>query len=121
MSAPQQLMAEGGQELERLFEVRSQRRLAFDPRLRVRERLEDAACSPDGALDDTPVDQEQQNDRSLMERHRRPVVGACQIVLEVQARVTDCFLEQCDTMLVISVQTVVSEPALPAVGQITDE
>jgi hypothetical protein len=118
MRAPEQLMPEGGQELERLLEVGSQGRLAFDPRLRVRKRLEDATSTPDGTLDDTSVDQDQQNDRSLMQRHRRPVLGACQIVLEVQARVADSFLEQRDTMLVVAVQTVVGEAALPTVGHI---
>ena len=118
MSTPEQLVPEGGQELERRLEVGLQGRLAFDPRLRVWERLEDATSTPDGTLDDAPVDQEQQNDRSLMQRHRRPVVGACQVVLEVQARVTDCFLEQRDTMLVVAVQTVMGEPAIPASGQV---
>ena len=114
-------MAKGGQELERRLEIGLQGWLAFDPRLRVRQRLEDAPSSPDGPLDDTPVDQKQQNDRSLMQRHRRPVLGVGQIVLEVQARVTDCFLEQRDTMLVIAVQTVMSELAYPEAGQLTDE
>jgi len=121
MGAPEQLVTEGGQEFERLLEVGSQGRLAFDPRLRVGKRLENATSAPDGALDDAPVDQDQQNDRSLMQRHRRPIVGACQIVLEVQARVTDGFLEQRDTMLVVSVQTVVGEPSVPAPGQVISD
>ena len=82
------------QQLERLFQVRSQRRLAFDPRLGVRQRLEDATPFPDAALDHAPVDQEQQDDRSLMQRHRRPVLGMRQVVLEVQPGVSDRFLEQ---------------------------
>jgi len=114
-------MTQCGQELERVLEVGSKGRLAFDPRLRVGKRLEDATSAPDGTLDDTPVDQHQQNYRSLVQRHRRPVFGACQIVLEVQARVTDGFLEQRDTMLVVTVQTVLGEPALPALGQVISD
>ena len=85
----------------------------------MRERLEDATSSPDRPLDDAPVDQKQQDDRSLMQRHRRPVLGIGQIVLEVQAGVADGFLEQRDTMLVIAVQAVMSELADPS-GEAVD-
>ncbi len=114
-------MAEGGQQFERLLDVRAQRWLAFDPRFRVRQGLEDAACSPERAIDDTPVDQEQQDDRSLVERHGRPVVRTRQVILEVEARVTDRLLEERDAMLVILVGTVMSELAFPAVGQVTNK
>jgi hypothetical protein len=68
----------------------------------VRKRLEDATPPPRSALDHTPVNQEQQNDCSLMQRHRRPVLGIRKVVFEMQPRVSYGFLEQGDAVLVVA-------------------
>ncbi len=121
MDSAQELVAQGSQELERLLQEWLQGRLALDPSLGMRKRLEDAPSPPDGSLDDTAIDQKQQDNRSLMQRHRRPVFRVRKVVLEMQARVASCFLEEGDTMLVIAVQAVVGELSLPVASQIIDQ
>ena len=95
--------------------------LFFHPRLGVRERLEDAPSSADRAVDESPVDEKQENDRSLVKRHRRPVRGVGQVVFQVQAGVSNGFAEQRGTMLVIAVQAVMSEVPHPEARQLTDK
>ena len=121
MSTPEQLVAQGGQQLERRLEKGMQRRLVFHPRLRVGEGLEDATSSADGSVHETPVYQEQEDDRSLMKRRRRPIRGVGQIVLQVQPGVPDRFFKQRETVLVIAVQAVMCEFTYPTAWQLTDE
>jgi hypothetical protein len=87
----------------------------------MRERLEYAASSADGVVDETSVHQKQENDGALMERHRGPVAGISQIVLQMQAGVTTGFFEKSNTMLVITVLAVMSEFSNPKAWQLTGE
>jgi len=98
-----------------------QGRLTLDPRLGVRERLEYATSSADGAVDQTAVHQKQEYDGTLVEWHRAPIIGVCQIVLQVQAGVATCLFEQSDTMLVIAVLAVVSKFTNPEARQLNGE
>jgi len=66
MSAPLQFVAKGSQQLERRLEVGPEGRLAFHPRLRVGERLEDSTSSPCRAVHNASVDQKQEEARSLV-------------------------------------------------------
>ena len=66
-------------------------------------------------------DQKQENDRSLMKRHRRPVGRVGQVVFQVQSGVSNGFFKECGTMLVIAVQAVMSELPYPKPRQLTDE
>jgi hypothetical protein len=118
---PEQLTTEGRKELERRLAVRLQCGLGLDPRLGVSERLEDASPSPDRPFNHCPVNQEQEHDRSLLQGGDRPVRRVRQIVLEMQARIADRFLEQSRTMFVVTMQSVVSEPADPMTGKLADK
>jgi hypothetical protein len=119
MSSPLKLVTQRGQKLERGFLVGMQRLLTLHPRLGMRERLEYAASSADGAVDETSVHQKQENDGSLMEGHRGPVAGVSQIVLQVQAGVATGFFKQSNTMLVVAVLAVMSEFSNPEAWQLT--
>jgi hypothetical protein len=121
MSTPRQLMSKSGQELDRRFVVRFQGWLFFYPKLCVRKRLEYAPTAADRALHKSPVDEKQENDRSLMKRHCRPVGRVGQVVFEVQAGVTNGFPEQRSTMLVIAVQAVMSEVSHPEARQLINK
>jgi len=67
------------------------------------QRREDAAPVFDFSFDHSAVNKKQQNDRSLMQGHHRPVLGMCQVVFKVQPGIADCILEQRQTVLVIAV------------------
>jgi hypothetical protein len=121
MSTPRQLVSKSGQELDRWLVVGLQGGLLFDPRLRVRQGFEDSPTAADRALHESPIDEKQENDRSLMERHRRPVGGVGQVVFEMQAGVPNGFPEQRGTMLVIAVQAVMSEVTHPEARQLIDK
>ena len=121
MCTPHQLVSKSGQELDGRRVVGLQGWLFFHPRLGVRKWFEDAPTSANCALHESPVDEKQENDRSLVERHRRPVGRKGQVVFEVQARVTDGFPEQRSTMLVIAVQAVMSKAPHPEARQLTDK
>jgi hypothetical protein len=121
VSSTEQLATEGGEELQRFSAVGLEGGLRLDPRFGVRKGLEDASPAPDGPLDHRSVDQEQQHDRSLLERRGGPVRRVRQVVLEVQARIPHGFLEQGGTMFIVTVQSVVSEPANPIVGELADK
>ena len=81
----------------------------FHPRLGVRKRFKYAPTFANRAVHESPVDEKQEDNRSLMKRHRRPVGGVGQVVFEVQARVPNGLREQRRTMLVIAVHAVMSE------------
>jgi hypothetical protein len=121
MCAPRELVTKSGQELERGFVVRLQGWLFLHPRLGVRERLENAPTSADGSLDQSPVDEKQENDCSLVERHCRPVGGVGQVVFQVQSGVPNGLPEKSGTMLVIAVQAIMSEVSDPKARQLTDK
>jgi hypothetical protein len=121
MSSPLKLVAQCSQKLERGLLVGMQGRLTLHPRLGVRERLEDATSSADGAVDETPVHQKQENDGTLVQGHRGPVAGDSQIVLKVQAGVATCFFKKRNTMLVIAVLAVMSKLTNPEARQVTGE
>jgi hypothetical protein len=87
----------------------------------VRKGFEYAPTTADSALDESPVDEKQENDRSLVKWHRRPVGGVGQVVFEVQSRIPDGFPEQRGTMLVIAVQGVMSEVSHPEARQLIDK
>ena len=114
-------MSKSGQELDRRLVVGLQGWLFFHPRLGVRKRFEYAPTSANRALHESPVDEKQENDRSLMKRHRRPVGGVGQVVFEVQAGIPNGFPEQRGTMLVIAVQPVMSEVSHPEARQLIDK
>jgi hypothetical protein len=121
VNAPKKLVPKGGNKLQRFGQVGPQRRLALDPRFGMRQRLEDATSSSDRPFHDTPIDQKQENDSPLIQRHCRPVGGIHQVVLEVQTCVSNRFLEQRNAMLVIVVQTIMSELADPVASQMCNE
>jgi hypothetical protein len=121
MRTPRQLVSKSGQELDRRRVVGLQGRLFFHPRLGMGNRFEDASTSADRALHESPVDQKQKYDRSLVKRHRRPIGGVGQVVFKVQTRVPDGFSEQRGTMLIIAVQPVMSEVSHPEARQLTDK
>jgi hypothetical protein len=121
MSTPRQLMSKCGQKLDRRLVVGLQGWLFFHPSLGVRKWLEDAPTTTDRALDESPVDEKQENDRSLMKRHRRPVGRVSQVVLEVQAGVPNGFPKQRGTMLVVAVHAVMSEVSHPEARQLIDK
>jgi hypothetical protein len=98
-----------------------QGRLTLYPRLGVRERLEYATSSTDSAVDQSSIHQKQENDGTLVEWHRGPVIGDCQIVLQVQAGVATCLIKQSDTVLVIAVLAVVSKFTNPEARQLNGE
>jgi phage gp36-like protein len=79
----------------------------------VRERLEDAPAAPDGSFNQSAVDQEQEHDGSLMERHSRPVTGVGQIIFQMQSRIANRFLQKSCAMLVITVKRVMRELSFP--------
>jgi hypothetical protein len=83
MRASLKLVAQCGDKFERRLLVGMQRRLTLHPRLGVREWLEDATASTYSAVDETPVHQKQEDDRTLIQWHRGPIVGNREIVLEV--------------------------------------
>jgi hypothetical protein len=121
MSTPRQLLSKSGQELDRRLVVGFQRRLFFHPKLCVRKRFEDTPAAADRAFHESSVDEKQENDRSLMKRHCRPVCGLGQVVFEVQAGIPNGFPEQRGTMLVIAVQAVMSEVSDPEARQLIDK
>jgi hypothetical protein len=121
MSASEQLVPQRGQELECRLAVGMQGRLAFHPRLGVREGLEDAAPTSNGSIDDPSIDEKQENNRSLLQRHDRPVCRFGQVVFQMQPRVPDGFLEQSGKMFVILVRAVMSEFTNPQLRQLSDE
>jgi hypothetical protein len=118
---PQELTAKGRKELERRLAVGLQRGLSLDPRLGVSERLEDASPAPDGPFNHGPVNQEQKYDRSLFQRGVGPVRRVRQVILKMKARIADRFLEQGRPMFVVTMQSVVSEPADPMTGKLADK
>jgi hypothetical protein len=121
VSPPLKLVAQCGQKLESGLPVGTQGRLTLHPRLGVSERLEDATSSADGAVDDTPVHQKQENDGTLMQGHRRPITGDSQIVLQVQSRIAACFFKKSNTMLVIAMLAVMSKFTNPESRQLNGE
>ena len=121
VNSPEKLVPKRGKKLERLFEIRPQRGLALDPRLGMWQRFEDATSSSGPALNHAAVHQEQQDDGTLVQRHRRPVPGKHQVIFEVQPRVSDGVLEECQAVLVIAVRPVMSQPADPVASQMCDQ
>jgi hypothetical protein len=85
------------------------------------QRRKHAAPVSDSSFDHTAVNEEQQNDRSLMQGHHRPVLGVHQVVFEVEPSIADRFLEQRQTVLVIAVRPVMSKPADPLASQMCNK
>ena len=95
---------------------------AFPPRtLRAGELQKKATTAADRPLHEPSVDEKQENDRSLMKRHRRPVSGVGQVIFEVQTGVANSFREQGRTMLVIAVQGIMSKVSHPEARQLIDK
>jgi hypothetical protein len=87
----------------------------------VRKSFEEATTAADRPLHEPSIDEKQENDRSLMKRHRRPVRGVSQVIFEVQAGVPDSFPEQRRAMFVIAVQGVMSKVSHPEARQLIDK
>ena len=85
----------------------------FHPRLRVRNGLEDPPPFAHVPLDESSVDEKQQNDGPLMKRHRGPITRVRQVIFQVQAAVSHGFAEQRGTVLVITMQAIMSQVAHP--------
>jgi hypothetical protein len=87
----------------------------------VRKRFQNPATAPDRPLHHSFVDQKQE-DRSLSpERYVGPVTGTAEIVLEMEADVTNDFIEVRLNVLVISMQSIMSEAPRPGIGEFASQ
>jgi hypothetical protein len=114
-------MPQCGQQLERRLEITLEFRLGCDPGFRMRHWLEDPPTSAHGPLDQSAIDQKQQDGRSAMERLRRPIRRPHQVILQVQPGVPDGILEERKAVLVIAMQPVMTESADPVTSQFVHE
>jgi hypothetical protein len=107
------------EKLEDGFDVRTQRHLGRNPRLGIREWLEDPAAASNRSFDNAFVDQKE-NDGSLSSQvDPRPVARPAQIVLEMKADITGGLIEKRANMLVILMRSVMSETPGPGLDQFT--
>ena len=121
MGTALELEAKGIQEFEDRPAIGPQRRLVLGPGLRMRQRLIDAPSAPGRPLDDSPVHQEQQDGRALMQRRAGPELGTGQVVLEMEAGVSGGLFEEGESMLVVTMGRVVGQAAGPVAGQLIHE
>ena len=84
MGATLKLEAEGTQELEDRAAERPKRRLVFRPGLGVCQGLVHATAAAGRPLDDSPIHQEEQDRRPLVQRGPGPELGASQVILEME-------------------------------------
>jgi hypothetical protein len=92
--------------------------MIMHPRLGVRQGLEDTATAPVRSLDDSPVHQKQQQPRSRRQRHNGPEERMRQIVFQVQAGVSNRFFKKGQLVLVITMQTVMCQTAVPSAREL---
>ncbi len=85
------------------------------------EGLVDPSSPASRALDDAAIDEEQQNGRPLVQRGPRPEIRAGEVVLEVQARVAGCLVEERLTVLVVVMRGIMDQAAGPVTSQLIHE
>ena len=88
MRPPLELVAKRRDDLENRTRVRLQRRLRLDPRLRMREGLEDSSAVARSPLDHALIDQKQQNSGSPDQRQFRPMCGIGEVIFEMETDVS---------------------------------
>jgi hypothetical protein len=112
-------MAECRKKLAQRFRVSPQRRLTGSPRFCVRKRFQDPPPAPERPLHHSLVNQKQEDGSLSPERNMGPVIGPREIVLEMDANVTDDLIEVRLDVLVISMQAIMSEAPRPGIGEFT--
>ncbi len=92
--------------------------MGADPRLGVGDGVEHPTPLADAANDDPPVHQEEEHGHAAGQRPLRPVVRPGQVVLQMQAGVAQCLLDQRFTMLIVAMKAIGGEAADPLERQV---
>ncbi len=87
----------------------------------MRHRLENTPAATYRPLDNFSVNQVKHKGRALAQRSNRPEFGAGENIFEMQATVTDGFIEECQAMFVVSMSIVVSNSAHPVTRQFVNK
>jgi hypothetical protein len=85
----------------------------------VRQRFQNPSTAPQRPLHHSFVDEKQEDGSLSPERYVGPVIGTGEIVLEMEADVTDDLFKVRLNVLVISVQSIMSEAPRPGIGEFT--
>jgi hypothetical protein len=121
MGASLKFVAKRGDQFQDRLRVGAKRGLRLDPGLRVRQRREDTAAVPDGAVDDPLIGQEEQDARSADQRQFRPVFRMGEVILEMKADVARSFFNDGEQVLVVAMPPIEGELSVPGASEMADE
>lgn len=111
----------GSQQFEDRTAEGTQRGLIGRPGFGMSEGLVDPSSASSRALDNSTIDEEQENGRPLVQRSPRPKIRAGEVVLKVQARVAGCLVEERLAVLIVVVRGIMDQAACPVTSQLIHE